>query len=102
MTETRRVGTDLDAEQLTGLTDMDPEAFRAAGPKVVAGTAASLAGVGRSAVSPNVEPGATPPLFAATPPEAPEPLAAILDDYARLVEPNVTHWQHPGFFAYFA
>src|SRR3712207_8051745 len=34
--------------------------------------------------------------------EAPEPLDAILDDYARLIEPNATHWQHPGFFAYFA
>jgi aromatic-L-amino-acid/L-tryptophan decarboxylase len=26
----------------------------------------------------------------------------ILEDYARLVEPNATHWQHPGFLAYFA
>ena len=42
------------------------------------------------------------PLFPATPPESPEPLEAILADYRRLVEPNVTHWQHPGFLAYFA
>jgi aromatic-L-amino-acid decarboxylase len=25
-----------------------------------------------------------------------------VDDYRRLVEPNVTQWQHPGFMAYFA
>jgi aromatic-L-amino-acid decarboxylase len=27
---------------------------------------------------------------------------AILADYTRLIEPNITHWQHPGFLAYFA
>src|SRR4029453_18859612 len=26
---------------------------------------------------------------------------AILADYSRLIEPNATHWQHPGFLAYF-
>ena len=36
------------------------------------------------------------------PPEGPEPLEAILRDVATLIEPNVTHWQHPGFLAYFA
>jgi aromatic-L-amino-acid decarboxylase len=29
-------------------------------------------------------------------------MATILDDYRRLFEPNVTHWQHPRFLAYFA
>jgi aromatic-L-amino-acid decarboxylase len=28
-------------------------------------------------------------------------MEAILADYARLIEPNITHWQHPGFMAYF-
>ena len=53
-------------------------------------------------VFPSIEPGSLRPLFPAAPPEAPEPLAAILDDYRRLVEPNATGWQHPGFLAYFA
>jgi aromatic-L-amino-acid decarboxylase len=35
-------------------------------------------------------------------PENPESLDAILADYLALIEPNATHWQHPGFFAYFA
>ena len=35
-------------------------------------------------------------------PREPEPLDAILDDYLRLIEPNITHWNHPGFLAYFA
>jgi len=53
-------------------------------------------------VFPPVEPGTLRPLFPVAPPEAPEPLAAILDDYRRLIEPNATHWNHPGFLAYFA
>ena len=53
-------------------------------------------------VFPAIEPGSLRPLFPAAPPEQPEPLEAILADYAALVEPNATHWQHPGFLAYFA
>ena len=53
-------------------------------------------------VFPAVEPGSLRPLFPATPPEDPESIDAILADYRRLIEPNATHWQHPGFLAYFA
>jgi len=103
MTDTKQgAAADLDAEQVTGLTDMDPDAFRRAGHEVVDLIADYLASVEDFAVFPNVEPGTLRPLFPASPPEMPEPIAAILDDYRRLVEPNVTHWQHPGFFAYFA
>ncbi len=91
----------IDAEQASGLTDMDPEAFRSAGHGVVDMIADYLASVEGFAVLPPVEPGSLRRLFPATPPEEPEPIDAILDDYRRLVEPNVTHWQHPGFFAYF-
>ena len=94
-------GSHVDPEQATGLTDMDPESFRVAGHEVVDLIADYLATVERHGVFPNVEPGSLRPLFAASPPEEPEPLDAILADYRRLVEPNVTHWQHPGFMAYF-
>ncbi len=60
-----------------------------------------LASVERFAVFPSVEPGSIAPSFPTVAPEAPEPIGAILDDYRRLVEPNATHWQHPGFLAYF-
>ena len=93
--------SNVDAEQATGLTDMDPEAFRAAGHEVVDVIADYMASVERHPVFPNVEPGSLRPLFAQQPPERPEPLSAILADYRALVEPNVTHWQHPGFMAYF-
>ena len=93
--------SNLDPEQATGLTDMDPESFRTAAHEVVDVIADYLATVERHAVFPNVEPGSLRPLFATSPPEEPERLDAILADYRRLVEPNVTHWQHPGFMAYF-
>jgi aromatic-L-amino-acid decarboxylase len=35
-------------------------------------------------------------------PETPESWEAIERDLDALVEPNMTHWQHPGYFAYFA
>ncbi len=35
------------------------------------------------------------------PPEGPEGMQAILDDFERIVMPGMTHWQHPRFFAYF-
>ncbi|MEX3016108.1 aspartate aminotransferase family protein [Gymnodinialimonas hymeniacidonis] len=39
--------------------------------------------------------------LSSTPPEAPEGMAQILDDFERIVMPGITHWQHPRFFAYF-
>ena len=93
---------DLDREQEDGLTDMAPAAFRAAAHQVVDLMADYLETVEDRAVFPPIAPGSLRPLFPASPPEEPEALAAILDDYQRLIEPNATHWQHPGFLAYFA
>jgi aromatic-L-amino-acid decarboxylase len=81
---------------------MDPAAFREAGHAVVDLMADYLDTVEGRPVFPPVEPGSLRPLFPPSAPEAPEPLDAILDDYRRLIEPNATHWQHPGFLAYFA
>ena len=92
----------LDAEQVEGLTDMDPEAFRAAAHTVVDRIADYLSTIESQAVLPAIEPGSVGPRFPAHPPDAPEPLADILADVDRLVIPNATHWQHPGFMAYFA
>jgi aromatic-L-amino-acid decarboxylase len=84
------------------LLDMDPEAFRAAAHVVVDVMADYLETIETRGVFPTVEPGSLRPLFPATAPEAPESIEAILADYGRLIEPNATHWQHPGFLAYFA
>ena len=70
--------------QRDGLTDIDPAAFRAAAHAVVDVMADYLETIEDRPVFPPVEPGSLRPLFPAAPPEAPEPLAAILDDYRRL------------------
>lgn len=35
-------------------------------------------------------------------PEDPEPFDAIMADFERVLVPGLTHWNHPGFLAYFA
>ena len=91
----------LDEQQLAGLNDMDPEVFRAAAHATVDIMADYLATIGSRPVLPNLDPGSIRPLFAADAPEKPEPIEVILADYQRFFEPNVTHWQHPRFLAYF-
>ena len=81
---------------------MDVEDFRAAAHAAVDIMADYLRGVGDRPVMPQIEPGSLRPLFPAQPPEQPAPIETILEDYRRLFEPNVTHWQHPRFLAYFS
>lgn len=52
-------------------------------------------------VLPDVRPGEVRDALPAMAPEDPEPFERILADYDRLIVPNTTHWNHPGFFAYF-
>ena len=91
----------LDPEQLAGLADMDPAAFRAAAHRVVDLMADYIEDIERHAVLPSIAPGAVSGELPSGPPDEPEPLEVILGDYLRLIEPNATGWQHPGFFAYF-
>lgn len=94
--------TALDPEQLVGLGDMDPAAFRAAAHRVVDLMADYIEDVERHPVLPPISPGTVSSQLPTTAPEDPETLDAILGDFLRLIEPNATAWQHPGFFAYFA
>ncbi|MBE7465386.1 MAG: amino acid decarboxylase [Planctomycetes bacterium] len=48
------------------------------------------------------KPGDVAAQLPAAPPEHAEPAEALLADYARIIEPNLTHWNHPGFLAYFS
>ena len=81
---------------------MDAASFRAAARVVADLIADYVAGVEEHAVFPPIEPGTLRPRFPADAPQDPDPIDAILADYDRLVVPNATHWQHPGFMAYFA
>nr|MCU0231069.1 pyridoxal-dependent decarboxylase [Acidobacteriota bacterium]MCU0254980.1 pyridoxal-dependent decarboxylase [Acidobacteriota bacterium] len=80
-----------------GLGDMQPEEFRAAAHDVADRMADYLGRLESYPVLPHLEPGTIRAALPAAPPAQPEPLEAILADYARLIEPNITHWQHPGF-----
>jgi aromatic-L-amino-acid decarboxylase len=89
----------------TGAThtgDMDPEAYREAAHRVADWTADYLRDVERHPVLSPVAPGSVRRRLPETPPQAGEPLDAVLADVDELLIPATTHWQSPGFMAYFA
>ncbi len=92
---------DLDSAQLGGLGDMSPAQFRAAAHATVDLLADYLEHVEDFGVLPRIEPGALIARLPPDPPDGPEPVGSILADVPGLVEPHATHWQHPGFMAYF-
>src|SRR5512134_2984354 len=83
------------------MADMDPASFRKAAHRVADLVADYLERVESYDVVPRIAPGDVASRLPERAPGAPEPIGRILDDYLRLVEPNVTHWQHPMFMAYF-
>lgn len=80
---------------------MDSAAFREHGRAVIDRIADYLAHPENVDVLPDIRPGAVRDQLPSAPPEQPEPFDRILEDYDRIVVPNTTHWNHPGFFAYF-
>jgi aromatic-L-amino-acid decarboxylase len=84
------------------LGDMSADEFRRYGHNLVDWIAGYFERVERLPVLAQIEPGALIASLPATPPEAGEPMEEILADVDRLIVPALTHWSHPGFFAYFA
>ncbi|HEX7182623.1 MAG TPA: pyridoxal-dependent decarboxylase [Thermoanaerobaculia bacterium] len=81
--------------------DLPPDELREALRRAADRIAHYLETVGDYPVVPPVAPGDVARQLPESPPDGPEPMSRILDDYERLIEPNVTHWNHPGFLAYF-
>jgi len=48
-----------------------------------------------------VEPGEIASRLPTAPPDEPESMEAIFNDFKHIIVPGMTHWQHPSFFAYF-
>ena len=48
-----------------------------------------------------VKPGEIAALLPANPPENPENMEVIFNDFKEIIPKGMTHWQHPRFFAYF-
>jgi aromatic-L-amino-acid decarboxylase len=82
--------------------DFGPDELRAALARVADLLADYFERVGDLPVLPPASPGDLLALLPPSAPETPEPLDRIFDDYRRLIEPHTTHWNHPGFLAYFA
>ena len=80
---------------------LDLEAFRRHGHALVDWVADYLGGLDARPVCEPVEPGDVRAKLPAQAPEQPEPFEAVLADLDRVVVPGLTHWQHPGWFAYF-
>ena len=80
---------------------MDVESFRRDGHQLIDWIADYVAHPERYPVLAQVEPGQVRRSLPAEPPESPEPLNAVLADVEKIIAPGLTHWNHPGFFAYF-
>src|SRR3981189_2239093 len=81
---------------------MDPSEFRTHGYALVDWIADYLAHAARYPVLSPVSPRE---IRAALPDDAPEEGEAfdvVFADFERIIVPGLTHWNHPGFFAYFA
>ncbi len=52
-------------------------------------------------VRPAVQPGDILKTLPQAPPEQPEPMEDVFRDFREQILPGITHWQHPGWFAYF-
>jgi aromatic-L-amino-acid decarboxylase len=84
------------------LGDVAVEVFRAEAHRFVDWIARYLAEAERLPVLSRVRPGQVAATLPKAPPASAEPLSTILADVERVVLPGLTHWNHPGFFAYFA
>ncbi|HEY6509693.1 MAG TPA: pyridoxal-dependent decarboxylase, partial [Vicinamibacterales bacterium] len=81
---------------------MDASEFRRHGHSLVEWIADYLEHSDRYPVLPRVAPGDLTGALPAHAPEQSEPFDAVVGDFERLIVPALTHWNHPGFFGYFA
>jgi len=82
--------------------DMDPEAFRREAHRIADWIADYFAAPERFPVLSQVRPGDVRKALPDAAPDRGEPFDAIFADFERVILPGITHWNHPGFFAYFA
>ncbi len=80
---------------------MDPDEFRRHAHELVEWMADYLRDVGSMPITPAVSPGDIRRQIPAAPPLDGEPFGALFDDFRRVIVPGMTHWNHPGWFAYF-
>src|SRR3954464_839743 len=81
--------------------DMSPEEFRKFGYQFVDWISNYLAHPEKVQVLSRIKPGAVHSQLPKNPPQQPEAMNKVLEDLDDIIVPGLTHWNHPGFFAYF-
>ncbi|MCL7980947.1 MAG: pyridoxal-dependent decarboxylase [marine benthic group bacterium] len=81
---------------------MSGESFVAASERVARWIAEYRERLPSLPVLPDLTPGEVLARLPDKAPESPEPLEAVLEDLDELIVPGLTHWNHPGFLAYFS
>ena len=80
---------------------MDKEVFRRFGHEFIDWIADYFENVEKWPVKPNIGPGDIKGRLPPAPPSTAEPMDRIFRDFKDVIMPGITHWQHPGLFAYF-
>lgn len=91
-----------DVTATDSLGDLPTSELLAHGRAVVDWVARYLDHPERYDVLSRVVPGEIRERLPLSPPEEGEPLGRILRDFEEQILPGITHWNHPGFFGYFA
>jgi aromatic-L-amino-acid/L-tryptophan decarboxylase len=80
---------------------MQPDEFRRHAHQLVDWMADYFRDVAQLPVTPAVAPGDILRQLPTAPPEQGESFQQVFRDFAEIVMPGMTHWNHPGWFAYF-
>ena len=80
---------------------MNPDEFRRQAHQLVDWMADYFRDVCRLPVTPDVRPGDIRRRLSVNPPTKGEPFEHIFADFSNVILPGMTHWNHPGWFAYF-
>jgi aromatic-L-amino-acid decarboxylase len=80
---------------------MDPVEFRELGHTLIDWIADYRERIEALPVMSRVQPGEIAAMLPGAPPQKAEGLADVIADLERIVLPGITHWNHPGWFAYF-
>lgn len=87
---------------MSSVGDLPTAELRSQGEKLLAWIAEYLEHPERYPVVSRATPGDIKRSLPASPPATAEPLERILADFESKILPGITHWNHPGFFAYFS
>ncbi len=83
------------------LNKMDVDAFRRYGHELVDWMAGYFENIESFPVKSCLKPGEVLAKLPSEPPEDAEDFERLMEDFKTIIMPGITHWQHPGWHAYF-